>query len=58
MKINNKNIEKIEESKPNLKYVIINGNLINLLVAPTSCIVFIICLFEYIESLIELLIKR
>ena len=30
----------------------------NFLVAPTSCIVFMICLLEYIESLIELLIKR
>ena len=33
------------------------GLLIKLLVAPTSCIVFIISLLEYIEILIELLIK-
>ena len=41
-----------------LMFLIINGYLIKCFVAPTNCIVFIVCLFEKIESLIELLMIK
>ena len=41
-----------------LMFLIINGYLIKCFVAPTICIVFIVFLFEKIESLIELLMIK
>ena len=42
----NKEIDIIDANKLKAKYLVINGFLIKLFFAPTSCIVFIISLFE------------
>ena len=50
--------EIVDEIRLRKILVLINGFLINDLVAPTSCIVLISCRLEYIDNLIELFITR
>ena len=46
IRIINKEIDITDDNKLKAKYLVINGLLIKLFFAPTSCIVFIISLFE------------